>query len=80
MAASKPLQRTIAVTFTGTTEQANRLTAILNEAVCLIDPSAQIACDGFWPHALGPDVVALAAKDRPRAVDLTGGSYNASDD
>ncbi|MGY1618582.1 hypothetical protein ACI797_17735 [Geodermatophilus sp. SYSU D00691] len=78
MPASKPLPRTIAVTFTGTTEQANRLIAIVNEAVCLIDPSAQIACDGFWPHALGPDVVGLAAKDRPRPVNLSGGSYNAT--
>ncbi len=72
MPASKPLQRTIAVTFTGTTEQANRLIAIINEAVKLIDPSRQIACDGFWPHALEPGVVALAVKDRPRAVDVTG--------
>jgi hypothetical protein len=57
---------------------ANRLTAILDEAMCLIDPSAQIACDGFSPHALGPDVVALAAQDRPKAVNLNGGSSNAT--
>jgi hypothetical protein len=50
----------------------NRLIAIVNEAAKLIDPSRQIACDGFWPHALEPGVVALAVKDRPRAVDVTG--------